>query len=492
MKILFVYPEFPDTFWSFKHALKFVSKKATYPPLGLLTVAALMPKNWDKKLVDINVEALKDKDINWADLVLISAMSIQSESAKNVISRCKKAKVKTVAGGPLFSAWPENFNDVDFLVLNEAELTLPLFLSDFEAGNPKHIYTCTEKPDLCSTPKPLWELINIKNYSSMNLQYSRGCPFNCEFCEIIVLYGNKARVKDGSQIVGELQSLYDIGWRGKVFFVDDNFIGNKQKLKTEILPAIISWSEMRGHPFTFHTEASINLADDVELMRMMSKARFDMVFVGIETPNEKSLEECNKYQNKNRDLLESIKVLQTYGLQVQGGFILGFDNDPDTIFDTLIRFIQESGIVVAMVGLLNAPRGTKLYQRLQKEHRITSEMSGNNTDCSINFTPIMKRDELINGYLRVLKTIYSPKCYYERIVRYLKKTGNSHSFLNEKIHLKDVLPFFKSIFKIGVIGKERSYYWRLFFHTILRNRASMQSVVTFAIYGYHFRKIYGI
>ena len=246
MKILFVYPEFPDTFWSFKHALKFVSKKATYPPLGLLTVAALMPKNWDKKLVDINVEALKDKDIKWADLVLISAMSIQSESAKNVISRCKKAKVKTVAGGPLFSAWPENFNDVDFLVLNEAELTLPLFLSDFEAGNPKHIYTCTEKPDLCSTPKPLWELINIKNYSSMNLQYSRGCPFNCDFCEIIVLYGNKARVKDGSQIVGELQSLYDIGWRGKVFFVDDNFIGNKQKLKTEILPAIISWSEMRG------------------------------------------------------------------------------------------------------------------------------------------------------------------------------------------------------------------------------------------------------
>jgi len=492
MNILFVYPEFPDTFWSFKHALKFVSKKATYPPLGLLTVAALMPKDWDKKLVDMNVEALRERHIKWADLVLISAMSIQNESVKNVITRCKKAGVKTVAGGPLFSAWPENFDDVDYLVLNEAELTLPLFLNDLKTGNPQHIYSCDNKPDIRSTPKPLWDLIDIRNYSSMNIQYSRGCPFNCDFCEIIVLYGHEVRLKGGEQIVGELQSLYDIGWRGRVFFVDDNFIGNKEKLKKQILPAIIEWSELMGHPFTFHTEASINLADDTELMQMMSKARFDMVFVGIETPNEKSLEECNKYQNKNRDLMESVEMLHSHGLQVQGGFILGFDSDPDTIFDTLIRFIQRSGIIVAMVGLLNAPRGTTLYQRLQKEDRIKADMTGDNTDSSINFTPKMEYNALIKGYKRVVNTIYSPKHYYDRVLQYLKQTERAQQPKSDRINLKDVLPFFKSVFKLGVVGKERRFYWKLLFHTLFRNRASLQSAITFAIYGYHFRKTYGI
>jgi radical SAM superfamily enzyme YgiQ (UPF0313 family) len=326
----------------------------------------------------------------------------------------------------------------------------------------------------------------------MNIQYSRGCPFNCDFCEIIVLYGHKVRLKGGAQIVAELQSLYDFGWRSKVFFVDDNFIGNKEKLKKEILPAIIEWSELMGYPFTFHTEASINLADDKELMQMMSKARFDMVFVGIETPNEKSLEECNKYQNKNRDLLESIEILQNHGLQVQGGFILGFDSDPDTIFDTLIRFIQKSGIIVAMVGLLNAPRGTKLYQRLKKEDRITAEMTGNNTDSSMNFTPKMEYSQLINGYKRVIKTIYSPKHYYARILQYLKKTEPAQHPESDRINLKDIMPFFKSVLKLGIVGKERRFFWKLFFHTLFRDRASLQTAITFAIYGYHFRKIYGV
>ncbi len=492
MKILLIYPKFPDTFWSFKYALKFISKKASFPPLGLLTVAAMLPETDEKKLIDMNVDKLHESHLKWADFVFISAMSLQDESVRSIIARCKKVGVKIVAGGPLFTAWYDKFNDVDFLVLNEAEITLPLFLDDLKKGNPKHIYTSDKFPDIKTTPKPLWNLISIKKYSSMNIQYSRGCPFNCEFCDIIVLYGHTPRLKNAEQIIDELQSLYDIGWKGSVFFVDDNFIGNREKLKKSVLPAIIDWSKKHEYPFTFQTEASINLSDDVYLMQLMVEAGFDMVFIGIETPNEASLSECNKYQNKNRNLLECINKIQGQGLQVQGGFILGFDNDPYTIFDTLISFIQESGIIIAMVGLLNAPRGTKLYQRLKKEQRITSEMSGSNTDFSMNFKPKMQYDKLLEGYRSVIDTIYSPKQYYKRVMQYLSTTNQVHCGMGRKIDFRGVLAFIKSIFKLGIFGKERVWYWKLIFHTIIRNRQQLPSAVTYAIYGYHFRKIYKI
>ena len=492
MRVLMVYPEFPNTFWSYKYALQFISKKAAFPPLGLLTVAAMLPVQWEKKLVDINVRPLRDDDIAWADMVLISAMSVQNASAKAVIARCKKAGVKTVAGGPLFTAWPEKFDDVDYLVLNEAEITLPLFLADLEKGAADHIYTSEERPDLSLTPRPLFDLIDLKDYSSMNIQYSRGCPFNCEFCDIIVLFGHKPRLKSKEQIIDELQMLYDIGWRGSVFFVDDNFIGNKQKLKQEILPAIIGWSEKWDHPFAFHTEASINLADDEELMELMVKAGFEMVFIGIETPNEKSLTECNKYQNKDRDLLESIDILQNHGLEVEGGFILGFDSDPDSIFDTLIRFIQQSGIIVAMVGLLNAPRGTKLFEKLEKQQRITSEFSGNNTDYSINFKPKMEFNKLMDGYKKVVETIYSPENYYDRIRQHFKKMGRLRYNHNSKMMLNGIAAFFKSIIYLGILGEERACYWKLFFHTLFHHPSQLPRAITFAICGYHFRKIYNV
>lgn len=492
MRVLMVYPEFPNTFWSYKYALQFISKKASFPPLGLLTVAAMLPSEWEQKLVDINIRKLSDDDIAWADMVFISAMSVQSESAKKVIERCKKAGVKKVAGGPLFTAWPEKFDDVDYLVLNEAEITLPLFLEDLKKGTAEHIYTSEERPDMSLTPQPLFNLIDLKDYSSMNIQYSRGCPFNCEFCDIIVLFGHKPRLKSKEQVVDELQTLYDIGWRGSVFFVDDNFIGNKQKLKQEILPAIIDWSEKWDHPFSFHTEASINLADDEELMELMVQAGFEMVFVGIETPNEKSLIECNKNQNKDRDLLESIDILQNHGLEVEGGFILGFDSDPDSIFDTLIRFIQQSGIIVAMVGLLNAPRGTKLFERLQKQQRITTEFSGNNTDYSINFKPRMELNKLMDGYKKVVETIYSPENYYYRIREHFKKMRRLRYNHNSKMVANGLGAFFKSIFYLGIIGKERAHYWKLFFHTLFHHPSQLPRAITFAIFGYHFRKIYKI
>ncbi len=492
MRVLLVYPLFPDTFWSFKYALSFISKKTAYPPLGLLTVAAMLPQTWDKKLVDLNVQALKDSDIAWADIVMLSAMSVQRESFGKVIARCKKAGVKTVAGGPLVTAWPEKYEDVDYLVLNEAEITLPLFLNDIERGEAKHMYTSAEFPDISQSSIPLWSLIDMKKYSSMNIQYSRGCPYDCDFCDIVVLFGRQPRLKSTVRVVEELQSLYDAGWRDDVFFVDDNFIGNKQKLKEDMLPALIAWRQQMGQPFSFYTEASLNLADDPKLMDMMKEAGFNMVFVGIESPHEESLSECNKYVNRNRDLLESVDTIQQHGLQVQGGFILGFDSDPDLIFDMLIEFIQKSSIVVAMVGLLNAPRGTKLFKRLDEQNRIISDISGDNTDYSINFKPKMDIGKLTEGYKKVIDTIYAPKHYYQRVREYLSKYNLLRGYKSNSINLKDVLALIKSMFKLGILGKERKYYWNLLFHTLFHHPSQFPAAVTFAIYGYHFRRVFKI
>jgi radical SAM superfamily enzyme YgiQ (UPF0313 family) len=421
MNILLVYPMYPDTFWSFKHALKFVSKKASFPPLGLLTVASMLPENWNKKLIDMNANELEDKDIIWADYVFISAMSIQSDSVKEIIQRCKELGTKIVAGGPLFTSSSEYYGDVDHLVLNEAEITLPQFLNDLKIGTPKQKYTSGEWADITTTSLPLWDIVPIKNYTSMNLQYSRGCPYDCDFCDITVLYGRVPRTKTKEQVIDELEALYFTGWRGPVFFVDDNFIGNKGKLKREILPAIAEWMEKRKNPFYLNTEASINLADDEQLMHLMAKAGFEAVFIGIESPNDESLIECNKPQNRNRDLISSVKKIQQAGLEVQGGFIVGFDNDPSTIFDKLTNFIQESGIVTAMVGLLNAPKGTKLQKRLEKEGRMLKDFTGNNTDFSINFIPKMDSKALLDGYQKILDKIYSPKYYYARVMQFMKE-----------------------------------------------------------------------
>mgnify|MGYP000650458884 FL=1 len=351
MRTLLIYPEYPATFWSFKYALKFIHKRAALPPLGLLTIGAMLPKEWPKKLVDVNVAKLTEKDLAWADYAFISSMVVQRESAYEIIARCKEANLKVIAGGPLFTSEYDQFEDVDHFILNEAELPLPAFLADLEKGCAQHIYETSEFCDIRRTPAPLWELMDLKHYASMSIQFSRGCPFNCEFCNVTALFGHRVRMKTAEQIIAELDGLYDQGWRGQVFFVDDNFIGNKDYLKNHLLPALIRWQKGRRE-IPFNTEASINLADDPALMEMMVKAGFDAVFIGIETPNEESLAECNKQQNKNRNLLESVKLIQRAGLQVQGGFIVGFDNDPPSIFQQQVDFIQKSGIVTAMVGLL--------------------------------------------------------------------------------------------------------------------------------------------
>ncbi|MGD0488207.1 MAG: DUF4070 domain-containing protein [Syntrophorhabdales bacterium] len=487
-KVLLVYPQHPDTFWSYKYALKFISKKASSPPLGLLTVAAMLPADWEIRLIDTQITPLEEKDIEWADYVFISAMSIQEKSARLVITRCGAKGVKTVAGGPLFTSMPDAFPDVDYLVLDEAEITLPLFLKDLRHGRPRHIYRSGSRADIGLTPSPRWDIIDMKKYASMNIQYSRGCPFDCEFCNITVLYGQRARTKGKGQIIAELDGLWRAGWKGSVFFVDDNFIGNKTKLKRDVLPGIVDWMKRRRYPFAFATEVSINLADDRALMELMVEAGFDTVFVGIETPNETSLAECRKFQNENRDLMACVKTIQRSGLQVQGGFIVGFDNDPPSIFDRLTHFIQESGIVTAMVGLLNAPRGTRLYTRLGKEGRLLSEITGDHMDLSINFVPKMNLDVLVSGYQRILQTIYSPRCYYDRVRCFLSEYAPGR---NKIFHFRVgyVNAFLRSVLFLGIIGRERIDYWKLLLWSLFRHPRLVPLAIQLAICGFHFRKV---
>lgn len=485
---LLLYPEYPETFWGFKYALKFVHLKASLPPLGLLTVAAMLPSDWNLKLVDLNVEKLHDKQIDWADYVLISAMNVQRSSACDVIKRCKGKHKKIIAGGPLFTSDYEEFDEVDYLVLNEAELTLPEFLMDLITGSPKHLYTTTGFADLSTTPIPRWSLIDMSKYASMNVQYSRGCPYDCEFCDITLLFGRKVRTKNREQMIRELDSLHTAGWTKEIFFVDDNFIGNKPKLKNEILPAIIGWQSQFDTQHSFNTQVSIELADEKELIKLMTEAGFDRVFVGIETPHEESLKECNKFKNVNRDLLSSVNTLQKSGLEVAGGFIVGFDSDPSSIFETQIDFIQRSGIVTAMVGLLTALPQTKLYQRLHSENRILKQSSGDNTDFTMNFIPKMKSEELIVGYTKLLKTIYSPKVYYSRVKTFLRSYRQTRRKRNS-MSFYQVIALFKSLFYIGFWSRSGLQYWDLLFWTLIHRPALIKNSITFMVYGFHFRKI---
>jgi radical SAM superfamily enzyme YgiQ (UPF0313 family) len=486
MNILLIYPEFPDTFWSFRYALQFIRKKAVSPPLGLLTVAALLPSGWNKRLVDMNVSPLTGADLEWADYAFVSAMQIQRRSAIEAIRRCKAAGLTVVAGGPLFSTENERPAGVDSFVLNEGELTLPIFLADLARGRMEPVYRTDDFADLTKSPVPLWDLADQRRYDTMSLQFSRGCPYGCDFCNVTVLLGHRPRTKSAAQIIAELDSLYATGWRGSVFFVDDNFIGNKKQLKEEVLPALVAWRKGKtGMPF--NTEVSINLADDDELLQLMVEAGFDSVFVGIETPDEEGLIECHKTQNRNRDLEASVRHIQRAGLRLQAGFIVGFDSDTPSIFQRQIDFIQKTGIVTAMVGILQAPYGTPLYKRLQREGRLSREMTGDNVDGLTNIIPKMDLTSLRDGYKRILGSIYRPKLYYERVRAFLREYRPPK--IKPHLQLQHVLALFRSVYLLGIKGVERVEYWRLLLWALFRKPRLFPLAITLSIYGYHFRKV---
>ena len=488
LNILLVNPETPATFQNFRNALDFISKKSDGPPLGLLTVAAILPETWRKKLIDTNVTSLKDKHLHWADYVFLTGMDIQKKSFIKIIKRCNHAGAKVVAGGPMVTSSHIEFLGIDHFILNEAELTLPQFLEDLKNGCPKQVYTSLEFPEITISPTPLWSLLDMKQYASMYLQYSRGCPFNCEFCSIPFLNGHKPRTKAKEQFIIELDALYGEGWRGDIFIVDDNFIGNKRKLKEETLPALIQWNKHHNYVYNFTTEVSINLVDDNELLHLMIQAGFDSVFIGIETPCSESLLECGKSQNLQRDLVASIKKLHQNGLRVSGGFIIGFDNDPLNIFEQQINFIKDSKIVTAMVGLLNAPLGTRLFKRLKSENRLLNSGSGDNMDGSINFIPKMNYQKLIKGYKEVLDTIYSQKVYYERVKLFLQEYKPTIK-KPIKISFNDLKAFLKISWKLGIMEKGKLYYWKLFFLSIFKHPQKFSLSMTLAVYGFHFRRI---
>ncbi|MBI4327590.1 MAG: B12-binding domain-containing radical SAM protein [Chloroflexi bacterium] len=486
MRILLVYPQTPDTFWSFKHVLRFVSKKSAIPPLGLLTVAAMLPKEWSLKLVDLNVERLRDEDLAWADWILISAMIVHKESVHEIAARCRLLGKPILAGGPLFTTGHEEFPEIRHFVLGEAEEVMPRVIRDLENGRLERCYKPSGFPDIAQAPIPRWDLINLRHYVTMSVQFSRGCPFNCEFCDIIIMNGRVPRTKSPAQLLDELEALRLRGWKDMFFMVDDNFIGDKKRTKA-MLRALIEWRSRTKAKMGFLTEASVNLADDPELCDLMARSGFTKVFVGIETPSAEGLEECQKIQNKHRDLVEAVKIIQGFGMEVMGGFIVGFDSDKRDIFRQQFEFIQRSGVVTAMVGLLTALPQTRLYQRLWREGRIETGSTGNNTQAALNFKPKLDREFLLSGYRDLMKSLYEPRVYYQRIRTFLDHHRPSGADL--RLSRSDFQAFLKSFWLLGVWHRGRTAYWRFMCSTLLRRPRQFRHAIELAIIGYHFRLI---
>jgi radical SAM superfamily enzyme YgiQ (UPF0313 family) len=488
MRALLIYPEFPDTYWSFRHALKFEGRRSAFPPLGLLTVSAMLPESWERRLVDMNVRRLKDTDIEWADIVFTSAMIVQKDSLERVVEACKAKAKRVVVGGPYVSTSAENLPDADHIFVGEAETTLPEFVHDLELGIARRIYQAPERPALSATPVPDFRLAELSRYSAMSVQYSRGCPFNCEFCDIIEIYGRVPRTKSNQQMLSELDALRELGWRGLVFIVDDNFIGNKRNVK-RLLPELVEWSEAHGRPFSFITEASVNLAEDDALLEMMRRANFRRVFLGIETPVEESLKEAQKGQNTRRDLLESVHKIQGYGMEVMAGFIVGFDHDPEDIFDRQIRFIRESAIPLAMVGLLTALPDTQLWRRLTREGRLLAESTGENTSCTLNFVPKMDAARLVEGYKAIMRTVYNSGEYYQRALECLRRVPVDGPSPNKHNLFTGAAAVARITLKLGVLDRERREFWRYFTKAVAEHREKFAMSMRLAAMGYHFRKL---
>ena len=488
MNILLVNPEFEETYWSFRHALPFEGRRSVFPPLSLLTVSSLLPTTCNRRLVDLNVERLSTSALKWADMVFVTGMLAQEESLHSVVAQAKKLDKVVVLGGPYVTSTIKELPHADHIFQGEAETTLPEFFADLERGEAKRVYKAPQRPSMAISPVPDFRLVDFKRYSCMSVQYSRGCPFSCEFCDIIEIYGRVPRTKSNEQMVAEFDDLKRRGWRGPVFIVDDNFIGNKKNVR-QLLPELVDWQKRNGHPFSLLTEASVNLADDDDLLSNMREAGFRRVFLGIETPVEESLKEAQKTQNRG-NLLDSVKKIQSYGMEVMGGFIVGFDHDPIDIFQRQIEFIRESAIPLAMVGMLNALPDTQLWKRLEREGRLLGEdATGNNTISTLNFIPKMDVETLVNGYQSIMKTIYKPREFYQRALDSLRRTECDTPEPTPYNLIEEVKALAHLFLKLGVLDVERKEFWRFIIQAIRKHHDRMSESMRFAAMGYHFRKL---
>jgi radical SAM superfamily enzyme YgiQ (UPF0313 family) len=486
LKLLLVYPRHPDTFWSFKHVLRFLGKRSAFPPLGLLTVAAMLPREWQLKLIDTNVEPLEDADLDWADYVMISGMIVHKASAHEIAARCAGRGRPVIAGGPLFTTGHAEFPEIPHFVLGEAEGVIGELVADLERGSLKAQYRAAGFPDLRASPVPRWDLIELSRYVTMPVQFSRGCPFDCEFCDIVAMYGRVPRTKAPQQVVAELEALRRAGWRDMVFIVDDNFIGHKKRVR-ELLDALVEWRERSRAGMGFLTEASINLADQPQLMELMVRAGFRKVFVGLETPVAESLQECGKVQNRKRDLVTAVRAMQSAGLEVMGGFIVGFDSDPLDVFRRQFEFIQRAGVVTAMVGLLSALPQTRLYERLAREGRILAGSIGDNTAAVLNFVPRLDRAQLYDGYRELMRSLYAPRNYYRRLRAFLRTWQPRGPRL--RLNRADIRAFLQSLWTLGVRQRGRFAFWGLFWETLFARPRKLRAAMELAIMGHHFRTV---
>jgi len=479
-----VYPKTPTTYWSFDHALPFIGKRAAIPPLGLMTVAAMLPADYDVRLIDLNVAPLRRRDVEEADIVFVSAMIVQKRSFEEVVRLCNACAKPVVAGGPYPTSCHDKIKGVDIFVLGEAELTLHRLIADLEAGRPRRVYRESRRIDITCTPPPRFDVVDLAAYDCMPLQYSRGCPYSCEFCDIIELFGRVQRTKTPEQFGREMEAVYQAGFRGHLFVVDDNFVGNRRRTR-DLLRAVVEWQRTHGFPFTLSTEASIDLAQDEELLVLMREAAFTMVFVGIETPDAETLAFTSKKQNLKAPVLDSVRKIQSHGLEVTGGFILGFDTDPPDIFDRQIRFIHEAAIPTAMVGLLTALPGTRLCRRLAAEGRLLEDSTGNNThDLNINFVTRMPRETLVAGYKRVLAEVYRPGPYFERCAELLRRLPET-ALAVRTVSWSGIRALLLSLLKQGFSSYGLAYL-RFLIGVAARRPRHFADAVSAAIKGYHF------
>jgi len=505
MRTLFIYPEFPKTFWSYEKILELVNRKVLLPPLGMVTVAALLPQHWEMKLVDRNVREVSEAEWSWAELVVISGMIVQKADMAVQIARAKQRGLPVAVGGPFASSTPDapELELADFKVLDEGEITLPLFIAAIERGDTSGRFSANgDKPDVTGTPVPRFDLLELDAYDSMSVQFSRGCPFQCEFCDIIVLYGRKPRTKTPDQLIAELQTLYDLGWRRSIFLVDDNFIGNKRNAKL-MLPALKQWQIERGYPFSFATEASVDLASDDELMLMMAEARFDSVFLGIETPDEASLSIAGKHQNTRSSLEESVDRITSYGIRVMAGFIIGFDGEKSGAGDRIVTFVSRTGIPAAMMGMLQALPNTGLWHRLEKEGRLIQEKTdakGVNQTNLLNFVPTRPIRDIANEYVDAFCRLYEPNAYIDRVRHYYLKMGKPRwqqyvpaAFGKPSLPAwSDVRALLIVVWRQGLKRNTRWRFWRSLLEVARKNPNALEQFLVVLAHNEHFLEYRGV